>query len=196
MIGKIDLPTRKRFNFIIGNIPKDAKKILDLACGEGYLHQILKRRFGKSVTGVDFKGYDYGFQYNKPDIYHDLNKYPYPFGKESFDCIIAGEIIEHVYSPYNFLKELNRILKKNGILIVTTPNACGVHHTFENPDKTEYKRPYGHIQFFTEACLRRLLGYMGFEFMKSGYNCYIKYLPFYWLNHRFGANMFVVARKK
>ena len=44
-----------------------------------------------------------------------------PFNDNSFDSIIASEIIEHVYDPEGFIKELFRVVKKGGSLIVTTP---------------------------------------------------------------------------
>jgi 2-polyprenyl-3-methyl-5-hydroxy-6-metoxy-1,4-benzoquinol methylase len=44
-----------------------------------------------------------------------------PFANESFDCVIASEIIEHVYDPQEFVKELFRVVKKGGRLIISTP---------------------------------------------------------------------------
>ncbi len=40
----------------------------------------------------------------------------------SFDCITAGELIEHLENPEKFIKECKRILKQGGVLIITTPN--------------------------------------------------------------------------
>ena len=44
-----------------------------------------------------------------------------PFNDHSFDCIIASEIIEHVIEPKDFIKELFRVVKSGGSLIITTP---------------------------------------------------------------------------
>jgi ubiquinone/menaquinone biosynthesis C-methylase UbiE len=44
-----------------------------------------------------------------------------PFNDKSFDCVIASEIIEHVFDPAEFIKELFRVVKKGGRLILTTP---------------------------------------------------------------------------
>ncbi len=44
-----------------------------------------------------------------------------PFNDNSFDCVIASEIIEHVFDPAAFIKELFRVVKKGGSLIITTP---------------------------------------------------------------------------
>ncbi len=45
-----------------------------------------------------------------------------PFESERFDSILAGELVEHLHKPELFIKEANRLLKKNGIMIITTPN--------------------------------------------------------------------------
>ena len=44
-----------------------------------------------------------------------------PFTDGSFDCVIASEIIEHIVDPAKFIKELFRVVKKGGQLIITTP---------------------------------------------------------------------------
>ena len=60
----------------------------------------------------------------------DLNKLPYPFTDNYADEIIASHILEHLYVPiYEIMKELHRILKPNGKLIVALPiNSNIVEH--------------------------------------------------------------------
>jgi len=55
----------------------------------------------------------------KPDILHDLRKYPWPFEDTSFDKIIdtCGMGLEGDYKKTQFITEIKRILKKNGIFI-------------------------------------------------------------------------------
>lgn len=57
------------------------------------------------------------------DIQWNLND-GLPFPDDSIDHIVACEIIEHMRSPHSFLREIRRVLKPGGILIVTTPNIC------------------------------------------------------------------------
>jgi ubiquinone/menaquinone biosynthesis C-methylase UbiE len=45
-----------------------------------------------------------------------------PFKNDSYDCVIASELLEHLNQPKRFYKEVARILKKEGILVLTTPN--------------------------------------------------------------------------
>lgn len=51
-----------------------------------------------------------------------------PFKNGVFDLVFCGEIIEHLVNPINFLKEVKRVLKKNGKLIITTPNMAAWHN--------------------------------------------------------------------
>lgn len=42
----------------------------------------------------------------------------------SIDLVIAGEVFEHLSSPVHFIEEISRVLKKDGIVFLTTPNVC------------------------------------------------------------------------
>jgi SAM-dependent methyltransferase len=52
----------------------------------------------------------------------NLNREGIPYPSQYFDTVIAGEIIEHLHNPDFLIKECYRVLKKNGILILSTPS--------------------------------------------------------------------------
>jgi len=56
----------------------------------------------------------------------DLNEDKIPLKDNSVDIILAGELIEHIPNTLFFLSECKRILKKNGFLILSTPNICSL----------------------------------------------------------------------
>lgn len=62
----------------------------------------------------------------KPKNYKNffiLNKdFSYPIKDNSYDSVLAGEVIEHVLDLESFFKEIWRVLKKDGLLILSTPN--------------------------------------------------------------------------
>lgn len=61
------------------------------------------------------------------------------FAENSFDCILAVEVLEHVEEDAKFLSEVHRVLKPGGIFLMTTPNGDHIPNT--NPDhKRHYKR--------------------------------------------------------
>ena len=52
----------------------------------------------------------------------DLNLSPYPYPDEFADVVLSVEVLEHLESPWLHLREIKRILKPGGVLILTTPN--------------------------------------------------------------------------
>ena len=100
-------------------------RVLDVGCGEGYGTAILARS-GLAVTGVDVersvieaavRSYaESGAEFRQ------LSSNEIPFDAGSFDCVTAFHVIEHVEDPFQFVRELARVLKPEGRAIVTTPN--------------------------------------------------------------------------
>jgi SAM-dependent methyltransferase len=62
---------------------------------------------------------------NMPDIQADAASLP--FGKNIFDVVVCAELLEHVYLPELVLREMMRVLKPNGILLITVPFLVPYH---------------------------------------------------------------------
>jgi SAM-dependent methyltransferase len=88
-----------------------------------------------------------------------------PFKNHYFDCGISIEVIEHLLKPTLLISELNRVLKPEGKLILSTPyhglikNIAIALLKFENHFKVEG----AHIRFFTIKSLKSILKRNGFE---------------------------------
>ena len=94
--------------------------ILDAGCGEGALLNELQKRGYRNLHGVDIEKEKYAIndvKFKKADLNERI-----PFSDGSFDLIFSIENLEHLDSPYNAIKEFHRVLKKDGVLIVSTPN--------------------------------------------------------------------------
>jgi len=89
----------------------------------------------------------------KPDVVHDLNHVPYPFPDNEFDLIEADHVLEHLDKPFNIMKELHRILKNGGWLIVKVPH---------------FSRGFTHAEHAHGFDITFPL-YFNPEFIKSGY---------------------------
>ena len=103
------------------------KKSLDVGCADGSFSLKLKQDFGFDVYGIDISENAVKLANQngiKAKVHNAENSFP--FEKESFDLAFACEIIEHVYDTDFFLSELKRVLRKNGILILTTPNLASL----------------------------------------------------------------------
>ncbi len=145
-------PQLKRYEKIIqfcrGNI------LIDFGSAEGDLHKFLKKNFSGKVIGVDLEN---------ADITHDLNIFPYPFKENYADTIVAGEIIEHLLHPFKFLEECYRILKPNGILIITTPNMIGLQHIIKPNDFWIKNREDPHIYAWNIEMISKLMEMVKFK---------------------------------
>jgi SAM-dependent methyltransferase len=106
--------------YILANVPVEAK-ILDLGSGQGALVYKLKESNYRNITPVDLTR-DYWKLDGVELLIMDLNKDFSELGTGTYDVICAIEIIEHVESPYQFLRNCHRLLKQDGLLILTTPN--------------------------------------------------------------------------
>jgi len=69
-----------------------------------------------------------------------------PFASNTFDLVLASEIVEHLWNPHNFLDEAYRILKADGHLIISTPEGI------------EGMRYDSHKHYFTVESLKQMLG--------------------------------------
>lgn len=94
--------------------------VVDVGCGAGRLKALLSGLVD-SYVGVDAVRYD-GFPRDAPFLAGDLNREPIPVADESADISISLETIEHLENPRAFCRELVRVTKPGGWLLVTTPN--------------------------------------------------------------------------
>ena len=62
---------------------------------------------------------------NGADIEHNLETFPYPFKDNSVEEILLDNVLEHLEDTIKVLKELHRILKPNGIVIIKVPHYSG-----------------------------------------------------------------------
>ncbi|MDD5401288.1 MAG: class I SAM-dependent methyltransferase [Sulfurimonas sp.] len=104
----------------IRNLPDlTGKIVLDIPCGDGRASYEFKKK------GAEVKAFDLFPDFMKlTDIeskYADLSE-ELPIESESVDYIICQEGIEHIPNQLKVLQEFNRVLKKDAILLITTPN--------------------------------------------------------------------------
>jgi len=100
--------------------------VLDIGCGEGFGANILANK-ARRVFGVDYHKEIIDLANNKYSIKSNLgfqvgDCVNLGFEEEMFDAICAFDLIEHLSRDDQFLKNIKRILKKNGKFIISTPN--------------------------------------------------------------------------
>ncbi len=128
---------------------------LDLGCGAGYGTSIISTKANK-VIGLDISSEAIAngdLKYKKSNCEFRLyDGITIPFGDNTFDVITSFHVIEHVKNDLNFLSEIKRVLKNNGIFILTTPN--------KTLRLGENQKPWNifHIREYTFSELEELLG--------------------------------------
>ena len=132
------LPTRHnavltaRYRVLLDAMDSDAKRVLDIGCGDGTLtHQIAQR--AHRVWGVDdsllplrlaHAEFDRRPSQRRPSLANaDARNLPFP--SETFDCVVMADVIEHIDAPDSVMSEAHRVLRKGGQVLLTTPRRQG-----------------------------------------------------------------------
>jgi len=101
-------------------------KILDYGSGWGLFTKIISEKSNSfDVTGIDLDKMSLKISQDiigEKDNLHFLNQTIFDFKENFFDYVVSMQVIEHVHNPGNYLKEINRVLKNDGTLIITLPN--------------------------------------------------------------------------
>jgi SAM-dependent methyltransferase len=108
-------------------------RILDLGCGD----QPYARLVGRG--NLEYIGVDLSLEHSPlPDVCADSLRLP--FRDSTFDTILSTQVIEHVADPSEMMREISRVLKPSGHVIMTAPQAWPLHE--EPRDFFRYTR-YG-----------------------------------------------------
>lgn len=107
----------------------EGKDVLDVGCAGSRLTRHIAN-MGIKVLGIDVleSSIEIAKEFNNvPNSSYEVRDlFKEPFPSDSFDCITFLETTEHVENPGLFLKEFHRILRPNGCLVLSTPNATSL----------------------------------------------------------------------
>ena len=97
-----------------------SQRILDIGCGSGALLESLASRGYSDLCGVDITppARSNNFRFETCD----LDYFRLDHEAETFDLLLAIEVIEHIENPGLWLQEVRRLLKPNGSILISTPN--------------------------------------------------------------------------
>lgn len=155
--------------------------VLDVGCGDGRAWGAWLDARNRSYTGADVsttavdqaraRGLDAVVVEDAAEL---------PFADDSFDAVVCIEVLEHLFAPDDAVKEIRRVLRPGGRLIVTAPNVAfwkwryqlatrGVWNPFGDPNfaiDQPWRDP--HIRFFVPQTLARMLAMGDFEVITVG----------------------------
>lgn len=165
----------QNFRYGLSLIEKSVKsgRLLDVGCAIGVFLSLAKDN-GWEVHGVDISEYAVSRcceVLGSNAVAGDLKEARFP--DRCFDVITLWDVIEHFIDPDEQLKEINRVLKNNGIILLDTPNEDGLLRLiarlifYLSKGRISYpiRKLYHqfHLYYFTTETLQRLLGKNGFS---------------------------------
>jgi SAM-dependent methyltransferase len=100
-------------------------RVLDVGCGDGYGTYYLCPRAQEAV-GIDISHDAITLarkKYRNPNLdFRVLESDDWPFSEGTFDILVFFEVFEHVAQPQELLREARRVLKDDGLILISTPN--------------------------------------------------------------------------
>lgn len=122
-----DMCLKRRAKLVLTELnPQKKDKILDIGCGDGFYLYLLSNLGELDITGVDPD--EEALKNAKKQIGNakvHLKKgdiYNLPFASNTFDKVVCSEVLEHLPDDLKGLKEIYRVMKKNGVLCITVPH--------------------------------------------------------------------------
>lgn len=214
----------KHYSRILHLVPKERErgKVLEVGVGYGVLAVMLRRLFHCDLVATEHpsRGYIYAEEFrNFMDhegvtiVPHDLAE-PFSFSDMTFDMVLYCDVIEHLPTEiisYS-LREIKRVLKREGTLILSTPNLSRLSNRIKflqgrgiNPPILPRKigETYDHIREFTLDEIETVLSgdyriirreYGLIPFFNKSYNA-MNCLLFH-LFHSLGDELYILARAR
>jgi SAM-dependent methyltransferase len=123
-------------------------KTLDVGCGQ--------KPYRELFECTEYIGLELDSPANRANKKADYfyNGLLFPFKDEEFDSVITNQVLEHVFNPTEFLAEVNRVLKQQGILLLTVPFVWD-----------EHEQPFDYARYSSFG-IRDLLEKHGFEILE------------------------------
>jgi len=163
-----DFMQQERCNILRSLLKDISEKVLIIGCGSQDEMSIIN----KKCKGV-------AIDISKSAIKKSREKYPkfeylvadatdLPFPKNSFDCVVCSEVIEHIPEDEKALSEVRKVLKNDGVFIITTPNWLSWYGLFRKIAEKLFKKPFTSggqpiDNWSTPFSLRRKIKKYGFE---------------------------------
>ena len=148
--------TLKRYDELLDTFEpfRKTNNLIDVGCGDGYFLEAAKRR-NWNVFGTEFTQEAIevcrkkGIQMTESPL--DSGHYPRDF----FDVVTSFEVVEHINNPHQELAVFNSILRKHGVVYVTTPNFNSISRNILKSKWNIIEYPE-HLSYYTSRTLRML----------------------------------------
>lgn len=158
-------------------VSPQGKRVCDLPSGAGAFSAELAK-LGCDVTAVDLETVE-PFQFDRERLVLADANLPLPFDDGEFDMMVSIEGIEHLENPSAFVRECARVVKQDGLIIISTPNvdsyrsrrSAHIHgfHKYFKPVSSEQKMAW-HLHPIDMTFMRGALRKAGLEIVEVAVN--------------------------
>lgn len=150
---------------------KHKAKVLDIGCGSGQLGQYFQNELQCAVTGIEITEHNYEIAQTvlSNTLLGDIESLDLDLIGTDFDYIIFSDSLEHMLNPDKVLTRVQKLIAKNGELLISIPNVRNFRVTFplilkgdwEYQDQGLLDRT--HLRFFTIASISHLMVECGYK---------------------------------
>lgn len=159
---------------LIALIPGSGLRVLDIGCGSGATGAVLLGT-GKAawVSGCELlsRQAEKAAAVLSEVVVGDIAEMTIPWPPSSFDCIIAGDVLEHLADPWQVLARIRPLMRLDGVLMASLPNVRNWHVLFQLLVKDEWRYQVvgvmdkTHLRFFTRRSAERMLADCGYDLL-------------------------------
>lgn len=190
--------------------------VLEIGAGTGAsLIYMLEKKVAKTISGIDLTEISDSYQ-KDPRMSNfwlgDIEKDDFEIPDESFDCIICGDILEHLIDPWSTMKLIQKWLKPGGTFILSIPNIREIYTFAQIYLKGSFKyNPEGgildktHLRFFCKKDVKELVSDSGLNVVRvysnfqtehlKGWRTYFNKFTFRLFEEFLTIQHFVLAKK-
>jgi len=159
-----------RWKFLV---PLETRTLLEVGCGVGSFVKNKPAGYKTEIYGVDVSAT--GIEYcRKIGAYKELKQADVqkgiPYEDERFDVVYCDQVLEHLQNPLSTVKEMRRVLRKDGALVINVPT----------PSHPRFWEDYTHVRPYLPETLELLGRHAGFQDVRAFYFPHIVhmyYLP-------------------
>jgi SAM-dependent methyltransferase len=178
---------------------RDGTRVLDMGCGGGR-HAFEAWRRGATVVALDYSEGELKEVRGVLGAMVDAGEAPHgecggavngdalclPFADDTFDCVIASEVLEHIWSDTGAIAELVRVLRPGGRMAVTVPTRWPERVCWAL-DHDYHDTPGGHVRIFRQRDLEQKLEAAGC-WLRGSHHAHALHSPYWWLKCATGVN--------
>jgi len=155
-------------------IPKDARLMLDVGCGDGSFGRLVKEIIKAEVWGVELNSEAASIAHTKIDniLAGDISRVISDLPDSKFDCIVFNDTLEHLADPFSILLEIKKKLSAKGVVVCSVPNVRFIFTLYQLLVKKQWKYENAgildktHLRFFTKKSITNTLETLGYKILK------------------------------